>query len=349
MRRFVFFIFFTWQAVCLFSQNPPAGLSGADLRTWVKQNYYDGKHQTLGYTNARQKMYAFIDNVNDTLTCVYSGYKKRFVYGTQSTAVSPLNCEHTVPQSFFGSADPMVSDIHHLYPTYDSWNTERSNNMFSESFDPNTTKWMYLSTSQTSIPNTNIEKYSESQIANGVRVFEPREDHKGDCARSIMYFYTMYPTQAGNINDLITLATALQWHCQDPPSAKEIARNQKTFQYQGNENPYISHPDWAELAWGGANYCQTIGTAQLFFKKYSLSVSPNPSNVSIKVEADMGEMTDVKLCIMNILGAEVKSYTYKNVYNLREEINVENLPNGVYFIRVQADGGMGVQKIMVGD
>ncbi len=45
-----------------------------------------------------------------------------------------------------------------------------------------------MSQSQSSIPPNNIDEYSESETA----YFEPREDRKGDIARSMFYFYTMY-------------------------------------------------------------------------------------------------------------------------------------------------------------
>ncbi len=42
------------------------------------------------------------------------------------------------------------------------------------------------------------------------------------------------------------LTNLLQWHQQDPVDAKEIARNNVVFSYQGNRNPFIDHPEWVE-------------------------------------------------------------------------------------------------------
>jgi len=39
------------------AQIPPDNLSGEELRTWLKQNWYDGEHNELGYSEARRKMY----------------------------------------------------------------------------------------------------------------------------------------------------------------------------------------------------------------------------------------------------------------------------------------------------
>jgi len=112
------------------AQIPPDNLSGEELRTWLKQNWYDGEHNELGYSEARRKMYGFIDNHNDTITCVYSGFTRLNDYGNQITFPSPINTEHTVPQSLFSQAEPMRSDIHAIFPTYINWNSERGNSPF---------------------------------------------------------------------------------------------------------------------------------------------------------------------------------------------------------------------------
>lgn len=225
---------------------PPSNLSGSALRTWYKQNYHDGKHNTLGYSTARKYMYNNIDNKNNSITCVYSGFVQPWTYGGTGTNPAPINCEHTVPQSFFGEAEPMVSDIHHLFPTYGNWNSTRSNYPFAEITDSQTEKWMINTTSQTSIPSSNINAYSEYAS----QKFEPREDQKGNTARAIFYFYTMYPTQAGAMSRVADINILYQWHLSDPVDAAEIDRNNKIQQYQGDRNPYIDYPQTVATAWG---------------------------------------------------------------------------------------------------
>jgi len=229
----------------LFAQTPPSDLTGSALRTWLKTNYYDGHHTQLGYDNARAKMYNYIDNHNNTITCVYSGYQVVWTYGGTGTNPDPINCEHTVPQSYFNEAEPMKSDLHHLFPTYNSWNSTRSNYPFAEIDDNITTKWMYLATSQTTIPTSNIDLYSEYASSK----FEPREDHKGDVARAIFYFYTMYPTQAGAIGTVADINTLYDWSISDPVSQAEIDRNVAIQSFQGDLNPYITMPSLIAKAW----------------------------------------------------------------------------------------------------
>jgi endonuclease I len=40
------------------------------------------------------------------------------------------------------------------------------------------------------------------------------------------------------------------WNALDPVSEEEIKRNEVAFKYQGNRNPFIDHPSYADLIWG---------------------------------------------------------------------------------------------------
>ena len=246
VRLFGLYLLVMWN-IALFAQTPPDSLSGEDLRAWLKTNWYDGLHNTLGYdgvNGARSYMYNIIDNHDDSVACVYSGFKKYRMYDLTRAAatagMTPINCEHSIPQSFFSSQEPMKSDIHHLYPTYQNWNSTRQNFPFAEITDAQTTKWMYLDSSQTFAPGSNIELWSEFKSGQ----FEPREDHKGNLARAVFYFYTMYPTEAGNLSLLGDINTFYDWHINDSPDALEYQRDDDIFLYQGNANPYLTNDGW---------------------------------------------------------------------------------------------------------
>lgn len=230
---------------CVFGQTPPTGMEGTPFRDWLKQNFYDGQHQTLGYSTARMYMYNYIDNENNSIECVYGGLDVSWQYGGTGTNPQPINCEHTIPQSFFSKAEPMKSDIHHLFPTFGTFNSRRSNYPFAEIPDNQTTVWMIEDDSLSNgIPSSNIDAYSEYYNSQ----FEPPEGHKGNVARAVFYFYTMYPSydmsRVGNIDMFY------QWHLADPVDAEEMERNDEIFQYQGNRNPFVSNPEYVARAWG---------------------------------------------------------------------------------------------------
>ncbi|OJJ17967.1 hypothetical protein BKI52_29360 [marine bacterium AO1-C] len=228
------------------SQTNPNELKGEALRKWLKKKYYNGQHKTLGYKQARRYMYNFIDNRDGQIEGVYSGYKKKWRYGGKGTNPMPINCEHTVPQSFFRKQEPMKSDLHHLFPTYAEWNRVRNNFGFAEIDDQTTTQWMRQKASKEDIPAKDIiDEYSEFTR----NQFEPREAHKGNLARAVFYFFTMYPDQAGSINRVANIKTLYQWHLQDPVNEAERKRNEAIAKYQGNHNPYVDKPDLVKRAW----------------------------------------------------------------------------------------------------
>ena len=47
-----------------------------------------------------------------------------------------------------------------------------------------------------------------------------------------------------------SLALMLKWHRQDPVSDKEVTRNTKVADLQGNENPFVVEPNLVEYIWG---------------------------------------------------------------------------------------------------
>jgi hypothetical protein len=330
-------LFFFFASLSLSAQPiPPANLTGTELRSWLKTNWYDGYHIILGYNAAREQMYGYIDKQADgQIYCVYTGFHQA---GSYTTYPNPINCEHTIPQSWFGSNDPMVSDIFHLYPTHQDVNSARSNLPFEEITDSQTDFWYIVNGSNTgltvlnSIPASNIDDYSE---LNSSVSFEPREDHSGNLARTAFYFYTMYPTQAGNINNLCDLATLYQWHLQDPVDAIEIQRNNRIKEKQGNSNPYIVYPELACRAWGfdcPVNVEEIEGGLRIFPKLVVDKIYIN-SNSMIK-EAN----------VFDIMGKLVISQTFNNNESL---MDLQNLNTGLYIIQISdSENHVLVEKII---
>ena len=225
--------------------NPPDDLYLQDLRTWLKGNWYDGYHDQLGYNEGRRQMYGYTDILgNGNVECIYTGFQQP---GGYVTYPNPINAEHIVPQSFFGSSEPMRSDIYILRPCHGNANSSRSNDPFGE-VDDNQAQWYGVNgNSYTSTGNqpANSDNWSEGSGS----LWEPREAKKGDVARAVFYYYTMYPDEGTNISACGNLETLYVWHVNDPPDAAEISRNTKINQVQGNKNPYVENPDLVYLAW----------------------------------------------------------------------------------------------------
>ncbi len=142
----------------------------------------------------------------------------------------PYNCEHVVPQSWFGRSEPMRGDLHHLYTCEMRCNSFRSNTPF---FDfPNF---------EESVRDACGKSESEG--------FEPMAG-KGAAARSTLYFLLRYPRAIRRSRDTVDaqrLKTLIAWHQAFPvaESPWELHRHQTIFEAQGNRNPLIDHPELA--------------------------------------------------------------------------------------------------------
>lgn len=254
MRKLIYYFLVFVVSYSYGQQQPPNDLDGEDLRVWLKANWYNAKFSNQGYNAARRAMYGTIDVESDgSVYCVYTGFNQT---SRVTTFLNPINAEHSIPQSWFDADEPMRSDIFHLYPTHGSVNSARSNKPFNENIDNTTNTWYTGSaaglSTQSSIPSTNIDDYSENR-SDG---FEPREDHKGDLARAVFYFFTMYDISNYNgktLNSAIlggNVDILYQWHLEDPVDEWEQQRNERIEDVQGNRNPYIDYPDLACRAWG---------------------------------------------------------------------------------------------------
>lgn len=174
------------------------------------------------------------------------------------------NREHSFPKSWFYEDYPMYTDLFHLYPTEGYTNTRRSNNPYGETNNPT-----YTSPNGGKLGPSSFPGYSDV-------VFEPKDEFKGDLARTYFYMATCYenkiewwssPMLGGNRYEVFTSwakELLLKWHRQDPVSAKETKRNEAVFTIQGNRNPFIDHPELVEKIWGKDPRCFTTEEEEAF-------------------------------------------------------------------------------------
>ncbi|RMZ48878.1 hypothetical protein EB821_05295 [Candidatus Marinimicrobia bacterium PRS2] len=224
------------------------GLYEDELIDFLQQNYKTST--TLGYTNARDTLYLNIDRIDGQVKGVYTN----FAVDLPDTGVDPsthlyengINCEHVWPRSMYEGEEPLKSDMHALRPCKDNVNSSRGNKPFGENSDSQTDTWFWLSQSQSSIPTSNIDEYSESETA----YFEPREDRKGDIARTMFYFYTMYSEMADDDFFEEQKEVLKTWHELDSADEEEIIRTWQIAFYQQNKpNPFILDETLIERAY----------------------------------------------------------------------------------------------------
>lgn len=276
-------------------------------------------------------------NGQSFVTCAYSGENYVFNDPFDWTATG-YSREHTFAHSWMPTfpADqpekPEYSDQHNLYPTnLSEANSPRSNLPLGE-IDGNVLH-NYLEGSV---------GYSGSQI-----VYEPRDSHKGNAARSIFYMITSYGfpltgVQSADDQDQDLLKN---WHFNDLPDNYEIARQEFIFNQQGNRNPYIDSTDWVcfidfDTHGYDATDCN-LSVANLV--QNNLVVYPIPANETIYVQVNGSTISSYD--VIDMQGRVVRS-----VQDANESLvtfNTNEFEAGSYIVRVVTPLGEAQKKMIV--
>jgi len=265
---------------------------------------------TLSYNEARDVLYTIIDNHNDHLTCVYTGFEIYLDHNSSNPRSEAyergINCEHTWPQSL-GATGQAKSDMHHLYPTRIDVNAARGSLPFDDIPDNWTDRWWRLDYHQGSIPGSYIDEYSEEDTNTD---FEPREDHKGNVARSMFYFYTMYHDQADDTFFEIQRDRLRLWHYEDPVDPAEIDRTWQIASYQQNRpNPFIIDTTLVLRAYFPELVSVPLENASVSTPQMtSLHPNyPNPFNPQTTLAFDLATDSHVTFSIYDMQGQLVKT------------------------------------------
>ena len=328
------------------------GLGGTALKSAL-HNIIKG-HTSLGYA-ALWEAYKTTDKRPDNgkVWDIYSDKPGStapyfFTFGTDqcgsySAENDCYNREHSWPQSYFDSNEPMKSDLFHVYPT-DGWvNNKRGNYAYGKVNSPT---WTSLNGSKLG-PNA-YPGYSGT-------VFEPIDSFKGDIARTYFYMATRYYTEDSGwenwaMADGATLkpwviSLLLEWHHNDPVSQKEINRNNAIYAKQHNRNPFIDHPEFADCIWGTGD-CSgaptSVETAQLL----QVAMYPNPAQAQVTLDLKgMQASEKVQVAIKNLQG-QILLFQKENGGKLLP-ISVSGWAKGIYLVEISSAQGRYVQKLIV--
>lgn len=182
---------------------------------------------------------------HNTVYLIYSEWQRhKNNHGGQP---SQWNREHTWAKfrGNFGKCKPEGTDLHHIRATDVTVNSKRGHLDF----------------------DAGGKKYIDGDGPTNCRVdhdsWEPPDSAKGDVARMLFYMAVRYEGSNREKDLELTehvqknsrrplhgkLSTLLKWHKQDPPDAREKRRHERIFEKQGNRNPFIDHPEFAEKVW----------------------------------------------------------------------------------------------------
>ncbi len=337
------------------------GLSGQTLLDSLAARYKPDS--VLNYAQSRDTLYAKVLAVDDdSLRCIYSDHAlyldptqdpTQYVYLGGSTL--GINTEHAYPQAK-GAADGNArSDMHHLFPARIPVNEARSNWPYREISDNQTERWFYKAQTVFSPPAQNRDWYSES-VTGG---FEPRESVKGDVARAVFYFYTMYKNQADAADPTFfesQRAVLCNWQAQDPADSAELVKTWRIAPYQENKpNPFI-----LDCTLAFRTYCpntppnclvQTQDNRRL--PPMDVRVSPNPFPGAGAVTCSLPESGQLRFRLLDALGRELQRWELSNVPEgaYRYQLEAAQLENGVYWLETELQGKIavsrGITQIMV--
>ena len=226
---------------------PAAGLSGAGLKAALHEIIDD--HVRYPYSSSYTDTWNILrDSDQDpnnpaNVILVYNGASVNGALEYNNGA--GWNREHVWPQSLggFGTNPGPGTDCHNLKPCSIAINSGRDNLEFDDGGAAYTAEGLTLT-------------YRDGNS------FEPNPAFKGDLARIIFYMAVRYEGDAGEpdleMDDLTNgdtytfgkRSTLLLWHALDPVDEFERRRNSRIAAYQGNRNPFIDHPEYAQAIWG---------------------------------------------------------------------------------------------------
>ncbi len=276
-----------------------AGYGGNGLKTAL-YNIIKG-HKEYEYTADTTDVWDILkesdrDTVNpDNVICLYSGFTRNAA--AEYNNGNGWTREHVWAKSH-GQFNPNITgpgagtDAHNLRPADNSVNTEKSNRWFAECNEE------YID------PDGATGSYESSTAW----LWKPRNEVKGDVARMMFYMATRYEGENGEpdleLIDYIPadnnsplplhakLSDLLAWNLQDPVDDYERNRNEVVFSYQHNRNPFIDHPEWAQLIWNNdgngywfTSYPVTEVTDRVAYSYDITAYSSNGINLTIDCDS----------------------------------------------------------------
>jgi len=232
------------------------GLTGTDLLDALEAEY--APNSVASSNGSKDLLYSEVDVEtragDDGVAGIYTDW---FVAFDCSPSCDPsqdvfnggsgINQEHVWPRSEGTGSGLAERDMHHLFPSRVTVNSDRGSLPFGDSNDAQTETWYTQDQSTSTDPPLATRGLWSERIAN--TVFEPREDRKGDVARAMFYVYTMYGPEGTNQVSTSFFTgmqdTLLAWHRADPATAADVARSERVAVYHTTSsgadaiNPFV--------------------------------------------------------------------------------------------------------------
>ncbi|MCD6065466.1 MAG: hypothetical protein K0S33_292 [Bacteroidetes bacterium] len=340
------------------------GISTASATFLTDLSAHINPHSSIfysNYTNTMINLFEARDTADNKkfVVCRYSDYKAvytpPFDYTGNDFSREHSYCHNWMPTNPADNPEkPEYNDQHHLFPCkQEDVNAERSNYPLGE---------VVTIQNQFMLGKSGLD-------AAGHKVYEPKDEHKGNAARAIMYVATCYNGISGNnwkFRDPISPSiqygqdqTVLKmWHYLDPPDAYEIARNDFLDSLQGNRNPFIDSMQYACYI---DFYTMTkinsptipcniseVGVKEKYDVEFDYSLFPNPSNGTFSVLLNAANAEVFTVNVIDVTGRVIET----RVVNGKQGNNYisfekNTLPAGAYMIETTTGKDKLVKKLIV--
>ncbi len=279
-------------------------LSGAELKSALHAIISD--HIKYPYTSTSTDVWDILKETDedpnnaDNVILIYTGRSQAKTENSgesSTTGSNRWNREHVWSKShgFPDEIDTAYTDVHHLRPADESVNSSRS---------------------ELDFDNGGSQHVEATDCYYDGDSWEPRDDVKGDVARMMFYMVVRYDPGYHSDNSLYDLelvdttdtdtyqptfgklSTLILWHLQDPVDAFEENRNEVVYGYQGNRNPFIDHPQWAESIFSH----QLSSNTSIGFTRNSLSVEESSGTVSLELSIINADPQVATQCEVVLIG-----------------------------------------------
>lgn len=320
------------------------GKEGEELADAIRQEFTPTV--LLNDTQVKDTLYSRVFREGDSVRCIYSGLAhhlpdgvdpSQYIYenGNQTNS---MNLEHAWPQSKgAGDGQPGNMNMYHLFPSRVAINSDRADHPYNDINDNQTNHWYYLGTEQSQKPTSNIDAYSE--YLTNVQ-FEPRESVKGDIARAMFYFWTIYRDDAMAEDPgffSLMRESLCAWHEADPVDDFEELRNERIALYQGGKsNPFILDCSLAKRT-----YCNQLPDCEISSAKTPKAIDGKLiyDSMDQKIILIADDIKEWRLAVFNSIGQKMYSELIRN--NASEPL--QHLVPGIYY----AMGSRGQQQCVI--
>lgn len=196
--------------------------------------------------------------------------------------------EHTWPSSYGfpddGSGNYPFSDCHALFLSDKSYNSSRGNTLYRTCSDTCTERPTVANHGRGGGSGDYPGNSNWRSGSGRDGIWETWNGRRGDVARALFYLDVRYEggihgvtghtepdliltdnlsliATSGGVNAAVAymgeLSTLLRWHREDPVDEIEESRNDAVAVFQGNRNPFIDNPPWADCVFD--DLCTAIG------------------------------------------------------------------------------------------